>query len=286
MSFANDCLEGGYTSLRDIPSVDTDQCTVGTVEMQLRNPRTGEPVDLTQYGIYTGSSSSCNLDGVKVVLKEMPYDRNKWAETCALVINAELGEIEIEYDEEVTRRAGIFTAEAQVWSDERMRKVFPLFFIVNPSLESDISLNQTLSIAEIRMTMRDTDPEGNYLIDALEFSQQEIALCIRRCIDYWNEAPPPVAYYKATNFPWRYHLSLGVVAELYFMSMHGKMRNELPATAGGVSYQLDIKWKNYQVLATEMQKRWERWVRDKKYEINVMGTFQTLGGYYSTGYYR
>ena len=179
MTFANDCLEGGYTSLRDVPSVEVDQCTVGTVELQLRDARTGEPTDLTKYGIHTGSSSSCDLDGIKVVLKEMPYDKLKWAETCAHVIDAELGKIEIEYDEHVARRAGIFTAEAQIWEDSRMRKVFPLFFIVNPSLESDISQNQTLSIAEIRMTMRDTDPEGNFLIDALEFSQQEIALCIR-----------------------------------------------------------------------------------------------------------
>lgn len=286
MTFANDCLEGGYTSLRNVPSVEVDQCTTGTVGLQLRDATTGAPVDLTQYGIYTGSSSSCDLDGIKVVLKEMPYDRAKWAETCAEVVDAQNGQIDIEYDEELASRAGIFTAEAQVWVDSQMRRVFPFFFIINPSLEADISMNQTLSIAEIRMTIRDTDPEGNFLIDQLEFSQQEISLCIRRCIDYWNEAPPPVAYYKATNFPWRYHLSLGVVAELYSMALHNKMRNELPATAGGVTYAFDTKWKHYAALSKELQERWQKWVRDTKYGINVMGAMQTLGGYRTTGIYR
>jgi len=285
MTFANDCLRGGYTSLRSVPSVEVDQVTSGTVGLELRSATTGAPVDLTAYGINTGSSSSCDIDGVRIVLKEMPYDRLAYCVTCAEVVDAEHGLIDIEYDEVLTERAGIFTAEAQIWVDGGMRRVFPLFFVVNPSLESDVNMNQTLSIAEIRMTIRDTDPEGNSLIDQLEFSNAEFALCIRRCIDYWNETLPPVSYFKATNFPWRYYLSLGVVAQLYSMAIHNKMRNDLPVTAGGASYKFDEKWKDYKTLADELQARWETWVKNKKVEINIMGTFQTLGGY-RRGFYR
>ena len=37
MAFSNTCLDSGYTTLRDIPSVEVDQCTVGEVSLQLRD---------------------------------------------------------------------------------------------------------------------------------------------------------------------------------------------------------------------------------------------------------
>lgn len=285
MAFANDCLESGYSSLRDIPSAEVDQCTVGDVTISFRDPNTGEPIDLTDYAPEGSSSSSGDVDEVRVVIKEMPEDRNNWATIKAEIVDPPTdGTITFEYDAHVSRQGGTFTAEAQLWADSSMRRALPFFFIVTPDLAS--SDGAQLTITEIRMSMRDTDPEGNFLLDQLEFTRQEIALCMRRCIDYWNETPPPVYYYKTTNFPYRYHYSRAVVAQLLLMAANNKMRNDLDYSAGGVTVQDTQTFEKYQKLGDSMWAEWRQWVKDIKYNINVMGGFSSLGGYRMYNIYR
>lgn len=285
MPFANDCLQSGYSSHRDIPSVEVDQCTLGDTSIQFNDPNTGAPIDLTPYQPEGSSSASGDVDEVRVRIKEMPEDYQVWAEVKAEIIDpATAGAITFAYDEHMTRQGGVFTAEAQFWHDGHMRKVAPFFFIVNPDLASD--KGEQLTITEIRMTIRDVDPEGNYLLDQLEFSRQEIALCMRRCIDYWNETPPPGFDYKATNFPYRYHYSRAVVSQLYFMAAQHKLRNDLNYNAGGVTVQDTLNYTKYQEMADKLWAEWMQWVKDTKYNLNVMGGFGLLGGYRREVYYR
>ena len=290
MAFSNTCLDSGYTTLRDIPSVEVDQCTVGEVSLQLRDTVTGAPMDLTQYGIENsgGSSSSGLFTGVRVVVKELPTDNNAWYTVNATVINAATGEIKIPYTAHDVRRSGIFTAESQIWEGGVMRRIFPMFWVVNPSLSGQPAHSrQTLSIAEIRMTLRDVDPNGNKLLDELEYSREEIALSIRRCINYWNEIPPPVGTYKPTNFPYPYHLSIGAASMLYSMAVHQKLRNDLPYNAGGVTVQDTVKWVQYREMQDRLWAEWSKWVKDKKYQKNIEGAFMSLGsGYGYDRYYR
>ena len=284
MPFANDCVQQGYRSLRDIKSVEADQNTAGSVDFTMRNPQTGEPIDLTEYGIEESSSSLGVFNGVKVIMQETPQDTSYWNEIEAEVKTAAQGVITIPYTYNDMRRAGIFTSQAEIWEDGDLRRVIPFFFVINPSLTNDSAdLGLTLSIAEIRMTLRDTDPEGNFLLEELDFTRSEIALCIRRCIDYWNEALPPVTTYKATNFPWRYHLSKGVAALLHQMAANHKMRNDLPYAAGGVTVQDTIKFKQYLDFYKEYWTEWIDWVRDRKLQINISGGFQILGSGYGQG---
>ncbi len=290
MPFSNDCVDQGYRSLRDIKSIEVDQGTTGESAITLVDPRTGAPLDLTNYGITdsTSSSSSAPFTGVKITMKEMPEDATTWSEIEAGIVSASEGKISVPYDDHTTRRAGIFTAQAEIWEDGVMRRFIPLFYIINPSVTHDpADRGLTLSIAEIRMTLRDTDPEGNFLLEQLDFTRNEIALCMRRCIDYWNEVPPPVAVYKTTNFPWRYHFSKGVAALLHQMAANHKMRNDLPYSAGGVTVQDTIKFQQYLEFYKMYWGEWTQWVRDKKYQINIEGGFQVLGsGYNRYAFYR
>ena len=288
MPFANDCVQQGYRSLRDIKSVEVEQETSGSVDFTMRNPQTGEPIDLEAYGIQESSSSSGVFNGVKVVMKEMPEDAAYWNEIDAEIKTASAGVITIPYDDHDTRRAGISTAQAEIWEDGVLRRFIPLFFIINPSMTHDpADRGLTLGIAEIRMTLRDTDPEGNFLLEELNFTRSEIALCIRRCIDYWNETLPPVTVYKPTNFPWRYHLSKGVAALLHQMAANHKMRNDLPYKAGGVTVQDTIKFTQYLDFYKLYWGEWIQWVKDKKYQINISGGLLMLGsGYGRWNFYR
>ena len=282
MAFSTACIDAGYATLRDVPEVEIDQCTTGVFTLILRTPN-GAAIDLTAYGIYNASSSSGLFTGVRVVVKEMPADHVPWATVDADVTNAAGGVVEVAYAAtKLTKRCGIFTAEAQIWEDGVMRKIYPFFLIVNPSLSAAPSHDmQALSVIEIRMTLRDVDPVSNFLIDELDFKTNEIALMIRRCVDYWNEVPPPVAVYKATTFPFRYPLSIGVVGELHQMAAVQKMRNNLDYSAGGVTVADTIKWQQYSNLADKYAAQWKQWVKDTKYRMNIEGGFRSLNSGYS-----
>jgi len=286
MPFANDCLSSGYNSVRDIPSVEVDQCTLGEVQLTLYDPSTGVPVNLSDYDPASSSSGEDNFTGLKCVIREMPEDSVNWAEPEVTVVDAVGGVVSIAYTERTTARGGIYTAEIELWSDGHMRRALPFFFQVNPDLRR-VGTGATLTVAEIRMTMRDISPEANFLLDEIEFKTNEIDLCMRRCIDYWNEALPPVnAYYKTTNFPYRYHYSRAVVAQLLIIGANRMMRNDLNYSAGGVTVEDTLRWKSYQALGQQMWDEWKLWVKDTKYRINVMGTFSVLGGYRRESYYR
>ena len=291
MPFANDCLDAGYESLRDVQSLTIDQCTKGTVSFTLIDPAKGVSFDLTQYGIsdtdQASSSSGAEFTGARLVLKEMPWSLMKWRDVELTVENAATGELSLTYDEVFSERCGVWTAEVQLWQNGVMVRHIPYFFNINPSLiGAQQHTKATLSIAEIRMTMRDTDPAQNYLLDELDFKENEIMLSVRRCIDYWNEARPPVATgMTPISFPWRYHLSLGVVGQLHLWAAINKMRNDLPYNAGGVTVQQTVKWNQYKQIADELWARWQQWVKEKKYEINVLGVIRTLGSGYYYGFF-
>lgn len=284
MPFANDCLSSGYNTVRDVPEVEVDQKTVGEAELTLYDPATGVVIDLTPYDPESSSSGEL-LTGLKCVIRELPEDSVNWAEPDVTVLDATGGSVSIDYDEDVTNRGGIYIAEIQLWSGGHMRRALPFYFIVNPDL-ARTSSGATLTIAEIRMTMRDTDPEGNFLLDEIEFKTNEIAMCMRKCIDYWNEVPPPVGCYKPTNFPYRFFYSRAVMAQLYFIAAQHMMRNDLNYSAGGVTVEDTLRWKSYQAIGDNLWKEWQQWVKDKKYGLNIMGGFVHLGGYRRGSYYR
>jgi len=286
MPFNQTCTAAGYTTLRDVPEITIDQRAVGTARLVLRWPN-GSVIDLTKFDIIdssSASSSSALVDGIRVVVKEMPGDNVVWASQDADVIDADEGVIEFDYSptDKFSSRAGIFTAEAQVVQDSLTRKIYPFFLVVNPSLSGQSQdSNQMLSVAEIRMTLRDVDPESNFLLDELDFKTNEIALMIRRAIDYWNETPPPVGSYKATNFPYRYHLSLGVIGQLHQMASVHKMRNNLDYSAGGVTVEDTLKWQQYETIGTRYWDEYRKWVRQMKYQKNIEGGFAHLQSGYN-----
>jgi len=284
VAFSNDCLDSGYQTLRDVHNLTLDQKTEGELSFTLYDPRTGAAMDLSDYN--SASSSSGNFTGVKLTIKEMPSDSAVWGSENLEIIDAPAGALKLAYDTTFSRRAGIFTGQVELWLDGVMQRVIPYFVTINPNLLADsANAGLSLSVVEIRMALRDVDPEANFLLDEQDFSDQEIALAIRRCVDYWNETPPPVSVYKATTFPWRYHLSLGAAAVLHQMVANHKMRNDLPYAAGGLTVHDTSEYKAYLEFHAKYWKEWADWVKTKKYQLNIDGAFAVLQSGYASGYY-
>lgn len=137
------------------------------------------------------------------------------------------------------------------------------------------------TLAEIRLHMRDSSPVDNLWLGVNEFDNVEIASCIVRPIDYFNETPPPLDFsFNTSNFPWRYNWLNGIIACLYELASLHYSRVHLPYSAGGT--QVDDKNKA-QEYAQVAQRKWEdfkQWVLQKKVQINAQGAYMTTGSLY------
>lgn len=142
-----------------------------------------------------------------------------------------------------------------------------------------------LTIADIRLQLRDLCPEGNYLLDDYEYTDKEIFAAIHSIVDKWNETPPPVSYYKYTNFPFRYHWGIGTAALLMRGVALRKLRNWLPYSVGGTSVNTEQTWANYQQLSNQYMDEFNQFMRRKKIEQNIAGAYgKVSGGTARSGY--
>jgi hypothetical protein len=144
-----------------------------------------------------------------------------------------------------------------------------------------------LTVAELRLSLRDVDRGGNLWLASFEWDLSEIAFCITRPIGEFNEAPPPLTQqYNTTTFPFKWNwlkASQGYllqIAALWYMRVH------LPYQAGGLSIddknKADVYWRTSQQLLQE----WKQWVQFKKVQMNAEGAYMSMGSSYSNlGWY-
>jgi hypothetical protein len=191
---------------------------------------------------------------------------------------AKNGIVHFEAEQAFTARGGIFLGMAVVWEKGIKRKLYPFYFEVTADLTSQSHLGP-LTIFEVRMSMRDLAPESNFLLDSVEFSNEEIAWAIRRPIDYWNEQPPPVAPFTAANFPYRYNWLNAASAELLIMAATWMRRNDLDYSAAGLQVMDTKKWPDYMKIGMERRGAFQKWVTEKKVSINLENAYGTLTGY-------
>ena len=135
-----------------------------------------------------------------------------------------------------------------------------------------------LSIAELRLIMRDECPAGNFLIDDLEYADKEIFHAINRVVDCWNETPPVVNTYSYANFPFRFYWSKGVMGLLMRQAGRHRLRNWLPYTAGGITVGDHQIWQMYHQLGDQYWAEFQTWMRTKKVEQNIDGAFGGFSG--------
>jgi hypothetical protein len=287
MPFANDCLDAGGVCPNRIPALSAGQCTEGRVCMDLVDPSTGQPVDLTQYGLTNTSSSSSSSsspsgepvkNGVEFLIKELPSSPIIFFMKMGEITNAEQGKVCFDYNSTDVSRAGIWCGMTIVWEKGVQRRLFPFYFSVEPNLAA-YNPSGPLTLAEIRLAVRDTCPEINFLIDTVEYKDEEIAWAMRRPIDYWNETPPNLGFHTPMDFPYRYHWLDATIGELLRMAAVWLNRNDLDYSAAGLTVNDTKDWSEYMKMAEQRSMEWKSFVKAKKLEINIEGGFGSLGGY-------
>lgn len=127
----------------------------------------------------------------------------------------------------------------------------------------------TISEMDIRMFLRDYDPEENLLLDDYEFSQEEIRTAMTLAVDKWNDTPPEVSNYSIDNFPWRYYFLLQTCANLLTIAAHRYARNDLTYSVPGGAVNDQNKSQPYQAMAARMSAEFNQWMRLKKNQIQA-----------------
>ena len=128
-----------------------------------------------------------------------------------------------------------------------------------------------LSELDIRIWLRDVDPEANLLIKDLEFSPEEIRTAVTLAVDYWNETPPLMQGYDydINSFPYRYHLLMGTAGNLLFIAANAYRRNKLPYNIGGGTVNDQDRDQPYDAAGDRLWKQYQAWVMRKKRELNM-----------------
>ncbi len=129
---------------------------------------------------------------------------------------------------------------------------------------------------DIRMWLRDNEPELNTLLDDYEFSPEEIRQAITYAQDYWNEQPPYIGNIDYDRNPFRFHLLQGTVGNLLFMAANRYRRNHLQYQAGGLAVDDQNKSQLYEASAARIWEEFKQWVRMNKRTINASNGFATF----------
>lgn len=249
------------------------------MEWQIRTPA-GEAIDLTDIFPCDEESEDCE-NGTVVVRFAACDEQGMIYETEGEVVTPEDGTIRCGLPSQVSDLAGIYRISVGVKnSDDVVVYAEQGLLSVERSLFGD-STNPggPPTLTEIRMALRDSAIENN-LLDAVEFSADEVIFSIVRPIAEWNETPPNVGRYTCNSFPWREAWLKAIIAYLLQTAAFHYTRNKFPASHGGVSIDDKGRDREYTQLAQMFREEWKQWMLHKKIELNVRSVWGGIGSTY------
>lgn len=178
---------------------------------------------------------------------------------------------------------GVYLAELVIRDTAGVRRVSEFRYLqVAPTLEW--RSHGPITIAELRMALMDYAC-SNTLLDEVEFTDSEIMFAIRRPIDRWNETSPNVIAYTPATFPWREHWMICTVGYLMRAAAHKYRRNNLTYQAAGLNVADMDKFNEYEKVAALRVEEFDKWMMNKKIEINVSLGVGSLGSAYGRAWY-
>jgi hypothetical protein len=188
---------------------------------------------------------------------------------------------------------GVYVGEFAVFttSDTTLPPLFVnrLYVVVEGSLFS-ADQGKVLTIAAVKLHLRNSSPVENRLLDALLFDEAEIAECMTLAVDYWNAALPPLGpqYAHTTkSFPYRYHWLRATTACLLRIAAQWYRNNHLTYNAGGVAVDDLNKAQECEQIADKIwDGEYKPWVQSQRVSINMAECFGDVGSPYGyRGYY-
>lgn len=136
-----------------------------------------------------------------------------------------------------------------------------------------------LSVANVTEYLRDR-ADFNLLLDARQFSDDEITSAIGYALDKYNIIPP-MSSHTNDNFPSKYILLIATAAHLMRSAAHLHLRNHAVYQDGDVeNIQMDSKYAAYIDLANVLEAEWRAAAVDLKKSRNMESGYGSLGSGY------
>lgn len=245
--------------------------------------RSGAPVDLS--GCECGSESSSasasgDCYGVRLYLRESMTNCSVRSFT-GTIVDAANGKVRVELTAEENNIPGVFFAEMAFINTGLESEPIIFSNVFTLVVEQGVDQrNGPPTFAEIRLHLRDSAPGENHLIDNLKFDDAEIAMAVRRPVEYWNEQPPPVGRFTTSNFPFRYHWLEAICQQLFLIAAEHYRANNLQYQAAGVAVNDMDKENAYEMAAARRGEEWRRFVSRKKVQMNYDNGWGGVAGYY------
>lgn len=213
---------------------------------------------------------------VKYVVRQSLFG-TEYKEVDCSIVNADRGEIMVYIPETIMGCPGIHLAALQVYNwDSRLIYQSPRYLEIAADY-TNLQTPRPVTLAEVRMALRDF-PEANTLLNDVEFSDNEIAYCLTKPVDIWNELPPDVGLYDYTSFPWRQAHLKAAVGELLRIAAYRYFRNELPYSSGGMAVNDMNKGPTYLQMAETESQRFMDFCMARKQDLNISNGFTWLPG--------
>lgn len=139
-----------------------------------------------------------------------------------------------------------------------------------------VGSNTYLTDLDVRIWLRDNDPEANLLLDDFEFTPEELRTAMTLTVDHWNDIPPYLRNYDYDKFPFRSMLLKGTAANLLFIAANRFRRNSLQFQGGGMAVDDQNKFQQYDAAGERLWQEYANWCSMNKRSINAEQGFATL----------
>lgn len=134
---------------------------------------------------------------------------------------------------------------------------------------------------DVRFFMMDRTASENFLLDSVEFSDEDINSALTLSVDKYNSTLPMVDSYTTENFPYRYELMLGASATLLRSKGLNYLRNNLDfQTKDGVTVNDKSKAGDYLKLADVMMQEFDNRITQIKKTKNAEQAYGWVSGVY------
>ncbi len=197
-----------------------------------------------------------------------------------MVVEASAGLVEATLTEAAVAYAGVYLLQWDVRDSAGVMQFSDQgYLVVSRGLGTGETRRGPPSTSEIRLHMRDSGAEDNYLLDSTEFDLSEIAVCIERAVEIWNDTIDYVGRrYTTQTFPYRSQWLDAIIGGLYLLAAQNYRRNLQQYTAGGTAMNDKNKAQEYDQIGRALMSQYRTFVVRRKDTINAMGAFGSTGG--------
>lgn len=266
----------------DVSAYQRVRCTADTPVIRMAQGQSKEvvvtlkdsdnnPLDLATLAPVDTNGSSSSDAGPSVIMSVSQMLNSTLPpkyEIVGEILDASAGAVQFNFTSTETRYPGIFIGNVGVFFGGNLRYASAQYLEFMPTSFAD-AMNGPITIGEIRLDIMDRCPTANYLLDDLEFTDEEIIHAMRKAVDFYNDALPPIGGYTYDAFPYRSAWIKGTVAFLLQMMAHKFRRNTLKYSAGGLTLSDQEKFEEYERTGKQLEQEYSQWVTQRKIATNV-----------------